>query len=168
MSKDWIGKMFGERETQESLAAKRLEEEQLKQKKIAELSPIIWREIERVLKEAVAAFNGRSSIPINIDPYSPEYTFEVNAANYQYGWIVKLEVTTGTLSYGNPLTEFIHANLLVQIDEESHYTFYDPRNPKETITLEEIDEVLLRGFVKLILRDPGYSVKSEPEIGSMS
>lgn len=149
--------MFGERDAQKSLAAKRLEEDQLKQKKISELAPTIWHDIETSLKQAVADFNERSSIPITIDPYSKEYTFEVNAANYQYGWIVKFEVSTGTISYGNPLTEFMHGNLLVRLDEESHYTFYDPRNAKEIFTNQDIDEVLLRGFVRLILKDPSYS-----------
>lgn len=157
--------MFGERETQESLAAKRLEEEQLKQKKITELAPTIWSEIESVLKEAIAAFNQKSSIPINIDPYSQPYTLEANTANYQYGWIVKFDISTGTISYGNPLTEFLHSSLLVKIDEESHYTFYDPRNPKESISLEEIDEVVLRGFMKLILKE---SLKSEPASDSLA
>ena len=159
MSKDWIGRMFGERETEKSLAAKRLEEQTLIQKRIAELAPTIWRQIERVLKESIAAFNERSSIPINIDPYSKEYTIEVNAANYQYGWIVKFDVSTGTLSFGNPLTEFIHANLHISLDDESHYSFHDRRNSKEKISIENIDEVLLKGFVRLILKDPGYSVK---------
>jgi len=160
--------MFGERESQKSLAAKRSEEEHRRQKKIAELAPAIWGQIETVLKAAIEAFNERSSIPINIDPYSKDYTLEFNAANYQYGWIVKFELETGTLSYGNPLTEFIHGNLLVRLEDESHYSFYDPRNLKESISIEDIDEVLLRGFVKLILRDPGYNVRSGPEDGSMS
>ena len=159
MSKDWIGRMFGERETEKSFAAKRLEDEKLKQKRIAELAPTIWRQIETVLKEAIASFNERSSIPINIDPYSKDYTFEVNAANYQYGWIVKFDVETGTLSYGNPLTEFIHANLNLRLDDESHYSFYDRRNSKDNISIDNIDEVLLKGFVKLILRDPTYTEK---------
>jgi hypothetical protein len=162
MSKEWIGKMFGERESQKSMAARRVEEEQLKQKRIAELAPTIWRQIETVLKESIAAFNERSSITINIDPYAKDYTFELNAANYQYGWIVKFEVATGNLSYGNPLTEFIHGNLLIRLDDESHYTFYDPRNTRDTVSIGDIDEVLLRGFVKLILKDPGYSVMPEP------
>ena len=157
MSKDWIGKMFGERDSQKSLAAKRVEEEQLKQRKIAELAPTIWHDIETSLKQAVVDFNERSSIPINIDPYSRDYTFEANAANYQYGWIVKFEVSTGTISYGNPLTEFIHGTLQIRLDDESHYTFYDPRNAKETISKQDIDEVLLRNFVRLILKDPTYS-----------
>ncbi len=162
MSKDWIGRMFGERETEKSLAAQRVEEETLIQKRIAELAPTIWRQIETVLKESIAAFNERSSIPINIDPYSKEYTIEVNAQNYQYGWIVKLNVSTGNLSFGNPLTEFIHGNLQIRLDEGSHYSFYDRRNAKENISVDTIDEVLLKGFVKLILKDPSYSVKSEP------
>ena len=162
MSKDWIGKMFGERETEKSLAAKMVEDEKLKQKRIAELAPTIWRQIEAVLKEAVASFNERSSIPINLDPYSKDYTFEVNAANYQYGWIVKFDVSTGTLSFGNPLTEFIHANLQIKLDDESHYSFLDRRNSKEKISIANIDEVLLKGFVRLILRDPGYSEKPGP------
>jgi len=166
MSRDWIGRMFGERETEKSLAAKRLEGETLIQKRIAELAPTIWRQIERVLKESIAAFNERSSIPINIDPYSKEYTIEVNAANYQYGWIVKFDVSTGTLSFGNPLTEFIHANLHISLDDESRYSFHDRRNSKEKISIENIDEVLLKGFVRLILKDPGYSVKGGPENGS--
>jgi len=157
MSKEWIGRMFGERANQKTMAAKRLEEEQLKQRKIAELAPVIWDQIETVLKAAIAAFNEVSSIPINIDPYAKEYTFEVNAANYQYGWIVKFDVATGTLSFGNPLTEFIHANLEIRLDEGSHYTFYDRRNSKEHILIKDIDEVLLKGFVKLILKDPSYS-----------
>ena len=144
---------------EKSLVAKRLENEKLEKKRIAELAPAIWREIKTVLKEAIASFNYRSSIPINIDPCSTDYTFEVNAANYQYGWIVKLDVETGTLSFGNPLTEFIHANLQIRLDDESHYSFYDRRNSRENISVENIDEVLLRGFVKLILRDPGYSEK---------
>jgi len=154
--------MFGERETEKSLAAKRLEEENLKQKRIAELAPMIWDQIETVLKEAIANFNERSSIPISLDPYSKEYTLEVNAANYQYGWIVKFDVSTGTLSFGNPLTEFIHANLHIKLEDETHYSFYDRRNSKENISIENIDEVLLKGFVRLILRDPGYSVKPQP------
>jgi hypothetical protein len=162
MSRDWIGRMFGERETEKSLAAKRVEEETLIQRRIAELAPTIWRQIETVLKESIAAFNERSSIPINIDPYSKEYTIEVNAANYQYGWIVKFDVSTGNLSYGNPLTEFIHGNLQIRLDEGSHYSFYDRRNAKENISVETVDEVLLKGFVKLILKDPSYSVKPEP------
>ena len=162
MSKDWIGQMFGEREAEKSFAAKRLEEEALTQKRIAELAPKIWREIEAVLNESIEAFNERSSIPISIDPYSKDYTLEVNAANYQYGWIVKFDVSTGTLSFGNPLTEFIHANLQIRLDEESHYSFYDRRNSKENISIENIDEVLLKGFVRLILKDPSYSVKPEP------
>jgi len=162
MSKDWIGKMFGERETEKSAVAKRLEDEKLRQKRIAELAPTIWRQIETVLREAIASFNERSSIPINLDPYSKDYTFEVNAANYQYGWIVKFDVETGTLAYGNPLTEFIHANLHLSLDGESHYSFCDRRNSKENISIENIDEVLLKGFVKLILRDPGYRAMPEP------
>jgi hypothetical protein len=162
MSKDWIGQMFGEHETEKSLAAKRLEDEKLKQKRIVELAPTIWRQIETVLREAIANFNEISSIPINLDPYSKDYTLEVNAANYQYGWIVKFDVSTGTLSFGNPLTEFIHANLYISLDDESHYSFYDRRNSKENISIENIDEVLLKGFVKLILKDPSYSVKPEP------
>jgi hypothetical protein len=162
MSKDWIGQMFGEHETEKSLAAKRLEGEKLKQKRIAELAPTIWRQIETVLREAIASFNEISSIPINLDPYSKDYTLEVNAANYQYGWIVKFDVSTGTLSFGNPLTEFIHANLHISLDDESHYSFYDRRNSKENISIENIDEVLLKGFVRLILKDPSYSVKPEP------
>jgi hypothetical protein len=162
MSKDWIGRMFGERETEKSLASKRVEDEKHKQQRIAELAPAIWLQIETVLKEAIASFNEISSIPINLDPYSKDYTFEVNAANYQYGWIVKFDVSTGTLSYGNPLTEFIHANLHIKLDDESHYSFYDRRNSKENISIENIDEVLLKGFVRLILKDPGYSVKPEP------
>jgi len=158
--------MFGERQSQKSMAARRIEQEQLKQKKIAQLAPVIWGQIETVLNQAVAAFNERSSIPINIDPYAKEYTFELNAANYQYGWIVKFDVATGTLAFGNPLTEFIHGNLLIRLDEESRYTFYDPRNTRDSISIEEIDEVLLRGFVKLILKDPGYSEKAGPEDGS--
>ncbi|SPE26386.1 hypothetical protein SBA2_30051 [Acidobacteriia bacterium SbA2] len=162
MSKDWIGRMFGERETEKSLAAQRIEDEKHKQKRIAELAPTIWLQIEKVLKEAIASFNERSSIPINLDPYSKDYTLEVNAANYQYGWIVKFEVETGTLSFGNPLTEFIHANLHIKLEDDSHYSFYDRRNSKENISIENIDEVLLKGFVRLILKDPGYSVKPEP------
>jgi len=154
--------MFGEHETEKSLAAKRLEDEKLKQKRIVELAPTIWRQIETVLREAIANFNEISSIPINLDPYSKDYTLEVNAANYQYGWIVKFDVSTGTLSFGNPLTEFIHANLYISLDDESHYSFYDRRNSKENISIENIDEVLLKGFVKLILKDPSYSVKPEP------
>jgi len=154
--------MFGEHETEKSLAAKRLEGEKLKQKRIAELAPTIWRQIETVLREAIASFNEISSIPINLDPYSKDYTLEVNAANYQYGWIVKFDVSTGTLSFGNPLTEFIHANLHISLDDESHYSFYDRRNSKENISIENIDEVLLKGFVRLILKDPSYSVKPEP------
>jgi hypothetical protein len=164
MSKDWISKMFGERETQESLAAKRLEQEQFKQKKIAELAPSIWSEVESVLKEAIAAFNQISSIPINIDPYSQPYTLELNAASYQYGWIVKFDASTGTISYGNPLTEFIHSSLLVKLDEESHYTFCDSRNPKEVVLPADIDEVVLRGYVKLILKE---SSKLERESDSL-
>ena len=162
MSKDWIGQMFGEHETEKSLAAKRVEEETLIQRRIAELAPTIWRQIETVLRDAIASFNEISSIPINLDPYSKDYTLEVNAANYQYGWIVKFDVSTGILSYGNPLTEFIHANLHIKLDDESHYSFYDRRNSKENISIENIDEVLLKGFVRLILKDPGYSVKAEP------
>jgi hypothetical protein len=134
-----------------------------RQKRIVELAPSIWGQIETVLKNAVAAFNERSSIPINIDPYAKDYTFELNAANYQYGWIVKFDVETGTLSYGNPLTEFIHGNLLIRLNDESHYTFYDPRNTRDAVSVDDIDEVLLRGFVKLILKDPSYSVKAEPQ-----
>jgi hypothetical protein len=147
--------MIGERESQDSLAAKRLEQEQLKQKKIAELAPSIWSEVESVLKEAVAAFNQISSIPINIDAYSQPYTLELNAASYQYGWIVKFDPSTGTISFGNPLTEFIHSSLLVKLDldGESHYTFYDSRNPREIVSPADIDEVVLRGFVKLILKE---------------
>jgi len=157
--------MFGERESQKSMAARRLEEEQLKQKRVAALAPTIWRHIETVLRESIAAFNERSSIPVNIDPYAKDYTFELNAANYQYGWIVKFDVSTGILSFGNPLTEFIHGSLEVALDDESHYSFYDRRNAKESISIENIDEVLLRGFVKLILKDPAYSSKSEQENG---
>jgi hypothetical protein len=167
MSKDWIGKMFGEQESQESLAAKRLEEELLKQKKIAELAPTIWGEIESLLKETIAAFNQKSSLPINIDPYSPPYTFEANTANYQYGWIVKFDISSGTISYGNPLTEFTHGNLLVTVDEESHYTFYDSRNPKEPISIEDIDEVLLRGFVKLILKEGSKSQRASDSLADV-
>jgi len=166
MSKDWIGRMFGEHESEKSLAAKRLEDENLKLKRIVELAPTIWRQIEKVLKEAIASFNERSSIPINLDPYSKDYTLEVNAANYQYGWIVKFDVSTGTLSFGNPLTEFIHANLYINLDDESHYSFYDRRNSKENISVENIDEVLLKGFVRLILKDPRYSATGGPESGS--
>lgn len=159
MSKDWIGKMFGERETEKSMADKRLEEQKLHQKRITQLAPAIWRQIETVLKAAIAAFNERSSIAIDIDPYSKEYTFELNAANYQYGWIVKFDVPTGTVSFGNPLTEFTHGNLLLRVDDELHYSFYDRRNLKETISIEDIDEVVLRGYVRLIMKDPAYSVK---------
>lgn len=157
MSKDWIGKMFGERESEESRAAKRLEEELLKQKRITELGPIIWGEIESILKETIAAFNQKSSLLINIDPYSQPYTLEANTANYQHGWIVKFDISSGTISYGNPLTEFTHGNLVVKIDDESHYTFHDSRNPKESVSLEDIDEVLLKGFVKLILKESSKS-----------
>jgi hypothetical protein len=157
--------MFGERESQESLAAKKLEEELLKQKRITELAPAIWAEIESILKETIAAFNQKSSLIINIDPYSQPYTLEANTANYQYGWIVKFDISSGTISYGNPLTEFTHGNLTVKIDEESHYTFHDPRNPKESVSLEDIDEVLLRGFVKLILKE---SSKSEGTSDSLA
>lgn len=153
MSEDWISEMFVDRDSQEELAARRVEQEQFRQKKIAELAPAIWSEIESVLKGAIAAFNRKSPIPINIDPYSREYTLEVNAANYRYGFIVKFEVSTGTISYGNPLTEFTHSNLLINIDEESHYTLQDSRNPKEPILLKDIDEVVLKGFMKLILKE---------------
>jgi hypothetical protein len=160
MSKDWIGKMFGEQESQESRAAKKLEEELLKQKRITELAPIIWGEIESILKETIAAFNQKSSLLINIDPYSQPYTLEANTANYQYGWIVKFDIASGTISYGNPLTEFTHGNLMVKIDDESHYTFHDPRNPKEPVSLEDIDEVLLKGFVRLVLKESSKSERT--------
>jgi len=157
--------MFGERESQETRAAKRLEEELLKQKRIAEQAPTIWSEIESGLKETIAVFNQKSSLPINIEPYSQPYTLEANTANYQYGWIVKFDVSSGTISYGNPLTEFTHGNLMVNIDEESHYTFHDPRNPRESVSLEDIDEVLLKGFMKLILKE---STKSERTSDSLA
>jgi len=161
MSKDWIGRMFGERESEKNEAVKRVEDEKLKQRRIAKLAPAIWRQIETALQEAIASFNEGSAIPINIDPYSKDYTLEVNASNYQYGWIVKFDVSTGTLSYGNPLTEFIHSNLYIRLDDESHYSFYDRRNSKENISIENIDEVLLKGFVRLVLKDPGYSANLE-------
>jgi len=159
--------MFGEQESQESLAAKRLEEELSKQKKITELAPTIWGEIESVLKETIAAFNQKSSLTINIEPYSQPYTFEANTANYQYGWIVKFDISSGTISYGNPLTEFTHGNLLVKVDEESHYTFHDPRSPKEPVSIEDIDEVLLRGFVKLILKESSKSQRASDSLADV-
>jgi len=153
--------MFGERDTEDSLAARRLEEEQLKQKQIAELASNIWNEVEAILKEAIAAFNQQSRIPINADPYSQPYTLELNAASYQYGWIVKFDAATGTITYGNPLTEFLHNSLLVKLDEESRYTFYDPRNLREKVSLADIDEVVLRGFVKLILKESAKLEQAE-------
>jgi len=153
--------MFGEKETAESLAARRLEAEQLKQRQITELASAIWTEVEAILRESVAAFNQQSRIPINVDPYSQPYTLELNAASYQYGWIVKFDVTNGTITYGNPLTEFLHNSLLIKMDDESHYTFYDPRNPREKLLPAEIDEVVLRGFVKLILKESAKLERAE-------
>ena len=156
--------MFGERETQESEAARRLEEEQRKQKRVTELAPQIWSEVESILKDAIAAFNQQSSIPINVDPYSQPYTLEFNAASYQYGWIVKFDISTGTISYGNPLTEFIHSSLVIKLDDESQYSFYDRRNPRETISLSSIDEVVLRGFVKLLLKEAAKSERADDSL----